>query len=85
MNVETLEMYEIFKRSLTEPEARKVITYMEDAKHKEITKAVEHKFEHLATKEDLAKSNADNIKWMFVFWIGQIGATIGFVLFMLKR
>jgi phosphoribosylformylglycinamidine (FGAM) synthase PurS component len=43
------------KKKVGEPEATKVITYLEDAKYKEITSAIERKIEHLATKEDLAK------------------------------
>ena len=84
MNGQTLEVYEIFKKSIAEDEARKIIVYIEDAKDKEITATVEKKIEHLATKEDLAKSNSENIKWMFIFWLGQIGATIGIILLFIK-
>ena len=47
-------------------------------------------------REDLAKSNsdlstkiaeskADNIKWMFLFWIGQAGTTIAIIMLFLKK
>ncbi len=50
----------------------------------------------LATKEDihtlrseLQKQIGDNkaemIKWMFIFWIGQVVATFGFILLFLKK
>ncbi|MBA2562215.1 MAG: hypothetical protein H0V14_04740 [Chitinophagaceae bacterium] len=46
----------------------------------------------LATKEDIAvtrtfiaDTKAELIKWMFIFWIGQIAATFGFILLFLKR
>ena len=84
MNGQTLEVYEIFKKSIAEDVARKIIVYIEDAKDKEITATVEKKIEHLATKEDLAKSNSENIKWMFIFWLGQIGETIGIILLFIK-
>jgi len=29
-----------------------------------------------ATKEDLANLKAEIIKWMFIFWIGQLGALV---------
>lgn len=32
-----------------------------------------------ASKEDLANTKADVIKWMFIFWIGQIAATLAIV------
>ena len=50
----------------------------------------------LATKEDVAKVKydlskqmgeikADIIKWMFLFWIGQVGTTLGIILLFLKK
>jgi len=38
----------------------------------------------IATKTDLANLKAEIIKWMFVFWIGQILAILAIVNFMLK-
>jgi hypothetical protein len=46
-----------------------------------LEKKVDHKFEDakqlLATKEDLANNKAELIKWMFIFWIGQITVIVG--------
>jgi len=39
----------------------------------------------LATKEDVANAKTDMIKWMFIFWIGQIAATFGFIILCLKK
>lgn len=33
----------------------------------------------LATKEDIANSKAELIKWMFLFWVGQVAVTLGIV------
>ena len=30
----------------------------------------------IATKQDLAETKAEIIKWMFIFWIGQIATVI---------
>lgn len=84
MKADTLEVYEIFKKSLSEPEARKVIAYFEEAKDKEITATVERKIEHLATKEDLANAKAELIKWLFIFLIGQTSVIAGIVFAVLK-
>lgn len=57
---------------------------------------MDSKYELLATKEDLAKLEmklnktflgvgSDLFKWMFIFWIGQIAATFGFILLFLKK
>ena len=39
----------------------------------------------LATKTDLANVKAETIKWMFIFWMGQVVATFGFILLFLKK
>jgi len=57
---------------------------------------VEATIKSLATKDDLAKVNndlgvrisetkADMIKWMFIFWIGQVGVMLGIVLLYFKK
>ena len=44
---------------------------------------VEEKFERQLTEEiskvnqKISESNANTIKWMFIFWVGQIGAILG--------
>jgi len=43
------------------------------------------KFNNLATKDDIANVKAEMIKWMFIFWIGQIAATFGFIILYLKK
>ena len=61
-----------------------------------INKEVNSKSLILATKEDLNKeisrldvkiteTRYDLIKWMFIFWIGQVAATFGFILLFLKK
>jgi hypothetical protein len=62
----------------------------------EIEAVVDNKLDQkkdvLATKEDIgnvrreiAEAKADTIKWMFIFWIGQIGALLGIILLFLKK
>ena len=53
---------------------------------------VDSKASILATKEDVARtdtkietSKAELIKWMFVFWVGQLVAMFGFVILFLKE
>jgi hypothetical protein len=36
-------------------------------------------------RKDIGESKADNIKWMFIFWVGQIGATLAILLLFLKK
>ena len=53
-----------------------------------IEKSFEKKIDRLATKEDLLKldvkisdSKAEIIKWMFIFWIGQVVVTLAIIYF----
>ena len=36
-------------------------------------------------KSDLSKQIDNSIKWMFAFWIGQVGATLAIMLLFLKK
>ncbi|MFB9842681.1 hypothetical protein [Mucilaginibacter ginsenosidivorans] len=36
-------------------------------------------------RKEISESKADTIKWMFIFWIGQVGATLAIVLLFLKK
>jgi hypothetical protein len=60
---------------------------------KKITeRSVEATIKTLVTKDDIASvisemrdAKAATIKWMFVFWIGQVGATLAIVFLFLKK
>jgi hypothetical protein len=61
--------------------AENLTTYIE----KKIKEEVEDKTKILATKADLAENKTEIIKWMFVFWIGQVAATFGVILLYLNK
>jgi hypothetical protein len=57
-----------------------------------IKSEVQTKASTLATKEDVARTGtkietakAELIKWMFVFWVGQVITTFGFILLFMKK
>lgn len=75
MKANTLALFDVFKKTMSD----------EDANEAEIVKTVERKIEHLATKEDLANTKTDIIKWMFVFWVAQLGAMFGFLYYFLDK
>lgn len=56
-------------------EAEILITYINSMTDKKITE----KKDLFATKEDLANLKADIIKWMFIFWVGQLGAMVAII------
>jgi energy-converting hydrogenase A subunit M len=89
MNVEvSLQLFTIAQTFIKDKEkAREFV--------KQIEQTVDMKFEAqkdiLATKQDMssmqskiAETKSDLIKWMFVFWMGQILALLAIVNFMLK-
>ena len=49
----------------------------------EIENVIDSKYDankdRLATKEDLANLKADQLKWMFLFWVGQLAAMTAIV------
>jgi hypothetical protein len=83
MSTLDLRAYEVFKLKFGEKEAETVMEFIEARTEKKFTE----KKDLLATKEDIAQlrieieeQKSDIIKWMFLFWIGQIAATIGIIL-----
>ncbi|HEY8930248.1 MAG TPA: hypothetical protein VIM55_13705 [Mucilaginibacter sp.] len=36
-------------------------------------------------RKEISESKADTIKWMFLFWIGQVAATLAIVLLYIKK
>jgi len=35
--------------------------------------------------KEMAESRTENTKWMFIFWIGQVGATLAILMLFLKK
>ena len=77
MHVAEIELYEILKTKLGEKEAKTLVEYIEA----KVEKGLDEKKDILATKQDMAhleikleKTRADLIKWMFLFWIGQLAS-----------
>jgi len=86
------KLYELLSAKVGKETAENLTSYIEE----KIKDEVEHNSQMLATREDLTKeisrldikiseSKSDLIKWMFIFWIGQIAATFGFILLFLKK
>lgn len=82
------KLYDLLTAKLGKETAENLTSYIED----KIRGEVDNKSNSLATKEDIAKldtkiseSKSETIKWMFIFWIGQVLATFGFILIYLKK
>ena len=89
---ETARLYKLLSEKLGNDTTEAMFKYIDN----KTERSVEATIKTLATKEDLAgvkydlsreigKVKADTIKWMFVFWIGQFGATMAILLLLLKK
>jgi hypothetical protein len=90
--ISVTKLYDLLSTKLGKETAENLTTFIES----KIKQDLESKTQHLATKEDLAKVKGDLetkiaetkselIKWMFIFWIGQVVVTFGFLLIYLKN
>jgi hypothetical protein len=75
--ISSIEMFNILKEKLGESEAKALTEYVES----KVEKSIVREKDVLATKVDLAELKAEIIKWMFIFWVGQIAVTLGIVYF----
>jgi hypothetical protein len=75
------KLYEQLLPKLGKEATESLITFSESKTKSE----VENTCKHLASREDLANTKSDLIKWMFVFWIGQVIATFAFILLFLRK
>jgi hypothetical protein len=84
-SISITKLYDLLSVKVGKETAENLTIFIEE----KIKTEVESKASILATKEDLARVNGDTkaelIKWMFIFWIGQVIATFGFILLFLKK
>ncbi|HVS91904.1 MAG TPA: hypothetical protein VHE59_07740 [Mucilaginibacter sp.] len=85
---ETARLYKLLSDKLGNDTAEAIFKYIDN----KTERSVEATIQTLATKDDIAnvrreigEVKADVIKWMFIFWIGQVGATLGILLLFLKK
>ena len=75
--VDSLKIYELLKAHFPEPQARSMTHAIQPAEadiERDLRSVLEAQF---ATKADLANAKAELIRWMFVFWVGQVAVTVG--------
>ena len=81
MTVSITKLYDLLTAKMGREAAENRTTYIEE----KIRDEYNNKSQLLATKVDLANTKADIIKWVFIFWLGQIGVTFGFMSYFLKK
>lgn len=85
---ETARLYKLLTEKLGNDTTEAMFKYIDN----KTERSVEATIKTLATKEDLARVKYDlskeisaSVKWMFIFWVGQVGATIAIIFLFLKR
>ncbi|MDB5130857.1 MAG: hypothetical protein JWR02_606 [Mucilaginibacter sp.] len=81
---ETARLYKLLSDKLGNDTTEAMFKYIDN----KTERAVEATIKTLATKEDIStvrKEIADSVKWMFIFWIGQVGATMAIILLFVKK
>lgn len=85
---ETARLYKVLTDKLGSDTTEAMFKYIDN----KTERSVEATIKTLATKQDLADMNAnmhkgfaENLKWMFIFWVGQVGVTVGIIMLFLKK
>ncbi|MCR8560742.1 hypothetical protein KXD93_24005 [Mucilaginibacter sp. BJC16-A38] len=85
---ETARLYKLLSDKLGSDTAEAMFKYIDN----KTERSVEATIKKLATKDDIAnvrkemgEYKAETIKWMFIFWVGQVVTTLGIVMFFIKK
>ncbi|MCC8425789.1 hypothetical protein [Mucilaginibacter sp. UR6-11] len=84
---ETVRLYQLLSEKLGNDTAEAMFKYIDN----KTERSVENNIQALATKDDLSKVKYDLgndirnwVKWVFIVWIGQVGATLAILLILKK-
>jgi hypothetical protein len=92
---ETARLYKLLSEKLGSDTTEAMFKYIDN----KTERSVEATIKTLATKEDIAimkddlakfkydlsKDINNNVKWMFIFWVGQIGVILAIVFLYIKK
>lgn len=85
---ETARLYKLLTEKLGSDTTEAMFKYIDN----KTERSVEATIKTLATKDDIAnvrrdmgEIKADTIKWMFIFWVGGVGAMLALVFLFLKK
>ena len=94
-----IQLFQILKQKMGEQEAEALVTFVDNKirDNDEVNlKVLATKEDIYLVKEDIAKLEgrldakisdvkSEIIKWMFIFWIGQVAVTFGLIIVYLKK
>ncbi|HEY5464731.1 MAG TPA: hypothetical protein VIJ95_15820 [Hanamia sp.] len=88
MTISTTRLYDLLSTKVGKETAETHTSYIEEKikdKFEDNTKILATKEDILNVREMVANTKAEIIKWMFIFWVGQVAVTFGFILLFLKK
>jgi len=80
MTVTAIDLYNILRSKIGEMEAKSLVEFVES----NVDQKLEDKKDVIATKSDLQAIKTEMIKWMFIFWVGQISVNIALIILFIK-
>jgi hypothetical protein len=85
---ETARLYKLLSDKLGNDTTEAMFKYIDN----KTERSVDNTIQTLATKDDLSKVKydlskeiANSVKWMFIFWIGQVAAMTAIIMLFLKK
>jgi len=89
---ETARLYRVLTEKLGSETTEAMFKYIDNKTERSVEASIktlateEHVSREIANvRKEAGENKADLIKWMFIFWIGQVGVTLAIVLLFLKR
>ena len=83
--ITTTRLYSILEQKIGRNEAETLTSYIDE----KIAEEVKSNTGDIATKDfvkkEIAESKSEIIKWMFIFWVGQLAAMFGLIYFIVKK
>jgi len=80
MDITAIDLYNNLRSKIGDKEAKSLIEFVET----NVDQKLKERKDFLASKSDLQSVKADMIKWMFIFWVGQISVNIALMVLFLK-
>jgi hypothetical protein len=87
LQISEIQLYNILREKIGDQQAQTLTDYVESRIDREFEKnksVLSTKSDILELKNVLSENKAETIKWMFIFWTGQLLAMFAFLKFLVK-
>ncbi len=84
-SVTITQLYTLLTQKLGKETAESLTNFIAEKVDEEVTVSTKDIATKDFVKAEIAEAKSDTIKWMFLFWVGQLAAMFGFLYFFLKK